>query len=125
MEKEDTQRRFSRIALPFPARLIVETTEVYDIRELANLSIGGCLVPLDAQIAKGASCNITIRLAGGLGNIQVNITGKAVRHDQDYVAIQFTAIAPDDLHHLQNLIRYNAPDPDQIEEEINSHPGIL
>lgn len=125
MEKKHTQRRFSRIALSFPARLIVDNAEVYDIRELANLSIGGCLVPLDAEISKGATCKIIIRLAGGLGNTPVNITGKAVRLDQDYVAIQFTAIAPDDLHHLQNLIRYNAPDPDQIEDEINSHPGIL
>ena len=74
---------------------------------------------------RGQTAIITIRLAGGLGNTPVNITGKAVRHDRDYVAIQFTAIAPDDLHHLQNLIRYNAPDPDQIEDEINSHPGIL
>lgn len=125
MEKEHSQRRFSRIPLPFPARLIVDNTEVYDIRELANLSIGGCLVPLDVEIARGASCKITIRLTGGLGNTPVNIAGKAVRHDREYVAIQFTAIAPDDLHHLQNLIRYNAPDPDQIDDEINSHPGIV
>ena len=121
---EKTRRKFSRIPLNFPARLIVDKTEVYDVRELANLSIGGCLVPLDEEVAKGAPCTISIRLAGGLGNTTININGKAVRHDKDFVAIQFTKIRPEDLYHLQNLIRYNAPDPDKIEEEINNNPGL-
>ena len=121
---EESRRRFSRIPLNFPARLIVDKTEVYDIRELANLSMGGCLVPLDEEVATGTPCTITIRLAGGLGNTSINIQGKAVRHDREFVAIQFTKIRPDDLHHLQNLIRYNAPDPDKIEEEIKNIPGI-
>lgn len=121
---ENSRRRFSRIPLNFPARLIVEKTEVYDIRELENLSIGGCLVALDEEIPKGSKCSITIRLTGGLGNTPINIDGKCVRYDKNYVAIQFTKIRPDDLHHLQNLIRYNAPDPDKIEEEIKKNPGL-
>lgn len=121
---EETRRRFSRIALKLPARLIVDKTEVYDIRELANLSIGGCLIPLDEEVAKGTPCTISIRLAGGLGNTTINIQGKAVRYDKEFVAIQFTKIGPEDLHHLQNLIRYNAPDPDKIEAEIDENPGI-
>lgn len=119
-----TKRRFSRIPLNFPATLIVDSTEVYDIHELANLSIGGCLVPLDQDVVEGTKCTITIRLAGGLGNTPVNVTGEVVRHDKDYVAIKFTKIGPKDLHHLQNLIRYNAPNPDEIEEEIKKHPGL-
>jgi len=119
-----TKRRFSRIPLNFPATLIVDSTEVYDIHELANLSIGGCLVPLDQEVIEGTKCTITIRLAGGLGNTPVNVAGEVVRHDNEYVAIKFTKIGPEDLFHLQNLIRYNAPDPDKIDEEIKSHPGI-
>ncbi len=120
-----TKRRFSRIALNFPATLIVDGTEVYDIHELGNLSIGGCLVPLDQDIIEGTRCTITIRLAGGLGNTPVNVTGEVVRFDNDHVAIKFTHINPEDLHHLQNLIRYNAPNPEQIEEEIKNHPGLM
>lgn len=121
---EKSQRRFSRIPLSFPARLIVDDTEVYDIRELANLSMGGCLVPLEEDIPNGTRCAITIRLAGGLGNTPVNIVGKAIRQDKNYVAIQFTRISPESLYHLQNLIRYNAPDPDQVEEEFSNNPGL-
>lgn len=120
-----TKRRFSRIALNFPATLIIDNTEVYDIHELTNLSIGGCLVPLDEDVIAGTRCTITIRLAGGLGNTPVNIGGEIVRHDNDYVAVKFTKISPEDLNHLQNLIRYNAPDPDRIDEEIKNNPGIL
>ena len=58
---------FSRIPLNFPATLIVDGTEVYDIHELTNLSIGGCLVPLEEEIVEGTKCTITIRLVGGLG----------------------------------------------------------
>lgn len=120
-----TKRRFSRIPLNFPATLIVDGTEVYDIHELANLSIGGCLVPLEQDINEGTRCTITIRLAGGLGNTSVNVTGEVVRYDNEYAAVKFTQINPDDLYHLQNLIRYNAPNPEQIEEEIIKHPGLL
>ncbi|MEE4241304.1 MAG: PilZ domain-containing protein [Desulfopila sp.] len=122
---EKTKRKFSRIPLNFPATLIVANTEVYDIHELANLSIGGCLVPLDEDILEGTRCTITIRLVGGLGNTPVNITGEVVRHDKKYVAIKFTKISPDNLNHLQNLIRYNAPDPDIIDQEILKHPGLV
>jgi len=121
----DTKRRFSRIPLHFPATLIVANTEVYDIHELTNLSIGGCLVPLDEDIIEGTCCTITIRLAGGLGNTPVNVAGEVVRHDRNYIAVKFTRISPGDLYHLQNLIRYNAPDPDMIEEEIQNNPGIF
>ena len=121
---EKTKRKFSRIPLNFPATLIVAHTEVYDIHELANLSIGGCLVPLKEDLPEGTSCTITIRLTGGLGNTPVNIGGEVVRHDRDYVAIKFTRISPDNLGHLQNLIRYNAPDPDVIDKEIAQHPGL-
>lgn len=121
---EMTKRRFSRIPLNFPATLIVDSTEVYDIHELANLSVGGCLVPLDQEVIEGTRCTITIRLAGGLGNTPVNVSGEVVRHDREYVAIKFTKISPEDLFHLQNLIRYNAPNPDTIDEEIKKHPGL-
>jgi hypothetical protein len=72
----------------------------------------------------GTRCAITIRLAGGLGNTQVNATGKVVRYDKEYAAIEFTQISPDDLYHLKNLIRYNAPNPEQIEEEIKNNPEL-
>lgn len=121
---EKTKRKFSRIPLNFPATLIVANTEVYDVHELANLSIGGCLVPLDEDLPEGTSCTITIRLTGGLGNTPVTIGGEVIRHDRDYVAIKFTKISPDNLNHLQNLIRYNAPDPDVIDKEITQHPGL-
>jgi hypothetical protein len=119
-----TKRRYSRIPLKFPATLIVNKTEVYDIHELANLSIGGCLVPLDEDIPEGTQCTITIRLAGGLGNTPVSIGGEVVRHDNEFIAIKFNKISPNALYHLQNLIRYNAPDPDLIDEEIKKHPGV-
>ncbi len=120
-----TKRRFSRIPLKFPATLIVDGSEVYDIHEIDNLSIGGCLVPFQDDVIQGIRCTITIRLTGGLGNTTVNVAGKIVRHDNEFVAIQFTKISPDDLYHLQNLIRYNSPDPEQVDDEIKNHPGLL
>ncbi len=119
-----TKRKFSRIPLKFPATLIVDGDEVYDVHELANLSVGGCLIPLAGNVGEGTPCTITIRLVGGLGNTPVHISGIVVRHDNEFVAIQFTKISPDDLYHLQNIIRYNAPDPDIIDEEISRHPGL-
>ena len=38
--------------------------------------------------------------------------------------IRFDSISPESLFHLHNLVRYNAPDPDRIDEEILHRPGL-
>jgi hypothetical protein len=120
----EDKRRFSRIFFDMPAEFIVADTS-YSIEQIANLSIGGCLLRIKDDLPVGAECKIVIFLNDAQQGLRVEVNGEIVRNDADSVGIKFTRINPDDLTHLQNIIRYNAENPDKISEEIKRHPGLV
>ena len=120
----DDKRRFTRI--PFKVNSKMEAGgRQYCTNELCNLSVGGCLLPVQADIPPGTRCQITIWLNGQINQMNVNVIGQIIRCDPGNIAIKFISIEPESLFHLQNIIRHNAPDPDMVENEISEHPGIL
>lgn len=54
----------------------------------------------------------------------IRIEGEIVRTTPEGLAINFVRIDPESLFHLQNIVKYNSPDADIIESEINKNPGI-
>jgi hypothetical protein len=116
------KRRFSRIIFNVRARFAVGET-VYTVERIVNLSVGGCQLEIDDELEPGAPCKFTVLLPRmGPG---VEVFGEVVRTGNGEASIKFTRIDPENLLHLQNIIRYNAEDPDLIEEEIKSHPGLV
>lgn len=118
----EEKRRFSRVLFDVRARLEVEGA-TYVVERIANLSVGGCLVKIGEDIQSGARCTFTIlldRMAPG-----VDVIGEVLRSIEGEIVIKFTTIDPENLFHLQNIIRYNAENPDNIEEEISEHPGLV
>jgi len=116
------KRRFSRIIFNVRARLVVgEAT--YELERIVNLSVGGCQLEINEQLQTRELCKFTIFLQRmGPG---VEVFGEIVRAGNGEVSIKFTKVDPENLTHLQNIIRYNAEDPDQIDEEIKLHPGLM
>jgi len=57
-------------------------------------------------------------------DVGIEVFGEIVRCDAESVSVLFTSIDPKSLFLLHNLIRYNAPDPEKIENEISEHPGL-
>jgi hypothetical protein len=115
------KRRFSRIFFNVRARLAVDD-KVYTVDRIVNLSVGGCLLEIQDNLPLGEECKFTIllpRMEPG-----VDVFGEIVRMGDGEVSIKFVRITPENLVHLQNIIRYNADNPDVIEEEISSHPGL-
>lgn len=115
------KRRFSRILFNVGGKLSVDDT-VYTVDRISNLSVGGCLLEIGATHLLDRECKFTIllsRMAPG-----VDVYGKVVRVSETELSIQFTRIDPDNLYHLQNIIKYNAEDPEQIEAEIGARPGL-
>ena len=115
------KRRFSRIVFNVRARLTVDEKE-YPVDRIVNLSVGGCLLEVKEDLPLGVECRFTIflpRMAPG-----VEVYGEVVRTGNDGASLKFNRITPENLIHLQNIIRYNADDPQVIEEEIASHPGL-
>jgi hypothetical protein len=117
------KRRFSRVVFPVRARLAVAGA-VYQVEQVVNLSIGGCLLALSGmEIAPGSDCTVTLLLPWMAPGVE--ISGRVARVGPEELSVQFTRVEPEGLFHLQNIVRYNAPDPDLIEAEIRARPGLL
>ncbi len=117
----DEKRRFSRIFFEARAKLMVGGRD-YIIERIVNLSVGGCLLEISENIPLGSVCTCTIFLSGLESGMTVQ--GEIVRVGTGEVSLNFTSIELEDLFHLHNIIRYNAADPEMIEEEIHTHPGL-
>jgi len=117
------RRRFTRISLSMAAELTVADA-VYPFSQIDNLSVGGCSLETTLAIQQGAACRFWLPLEtpAALG---IEVHGKIVRCDGTSMSVQFTRITPESLFHLQNLLRFNAHNPDKIEEEINERPGLV
>ncbi len=98
---------------------------VYTVDEIANLSVGGCQLNIGVEIPSGTECTLRIVLNPADRRLNVDVDGHIVRANDGMVGVQFTSIGPDALSHLQNIIRYNSPDPDKIESEIDERPGLV
>lgn len=119
----DDNRRFTRI--PFTMHTEIEVNDhTYKTKNIINLSVGGCLLPVSIEPKPGTSCRIKITLEGTTDEMAIRIEGEIVRTTPDGLAVKFVRIDPESLYHLQNVIKYNSPDADAIEGEIIKHPGI-
>ncbi len=124
LEVSEEKRRFSRV----PFRVTTEMTAKdvsYSADELTDLSVGGCLLPIETDLPPGTECHLKILLTGTTEELSVHIDGEVIRCTPEAVAIKFVRIDPDSLYHLQNIVRHNAPDPDEVDREIRKHPGLV
>jgi hypothetical protein len=120
----EEKRRFTRIPFKVTGELTVHGV-TYISPEISNLSVGGCLLPIAADLEPGIQCQVKIILSGTSSELSVNVSGEVMRCQPPSVAIKFTHIDLDSLYHLQNIIRYNANDVEKIEKEIEEHPGLV
>jgi len=119
----DEKRRFSRVPFRVKVEMAVNN-RTYTAPEIEDLSIGGCRVPVEADVSEGDPCRVEIFLSGANSELSVKVTGVILRREPGSVAVKFNEIEPDSLFHLQNIIRFNHPDTEKIEEEIDKHPGV-
>lgn len=118
------KRRFTRVTFRVKAEMTVNAV-LYTAEEINNLSVGGCLLPITAGLEPGSACHVRILLSGTSSELRVKVDGNVVRCNHGAVTIKFTHIDPDSLFHLQNIVRYNSPDPDTVEWEIRDHPVLV
>ncbi len=111
------KRRFTRVA--FRVRAILFANDVrYHADEIENISMGGCLLPLDAGPPPGSPCRLRISMTGTTSNLSVEAEGDVIRNLPHAVAIKFTQIPSDSMFHLRNIILYNALDTHKVENEL-------
>ncbi len=117
------KRRFSRISFGVEA-VISAGNRTCHTDTITNLSVGGCLLPVNEIFEPGEACVVTIPIPGTMDDLCVRVEGKVIRFENNEVAVHFISIDPDSLLHLKNIIRYNASDIDQVETELSKHPGL-
>ena len=118
------RRRYIRFPYKMKSELVVQDKK-YAFDEIINLGIGGCLLPVEVNLDPGTPCTLRIILKKTGNEPTVTVDGILVRSERGSVAIKFTRIDLESLHHLQKIARYNSPDPDKVEEEIKEHPGLI
>ena len=119
----EEKRRFTRVSFSVKVELTADNV-LYTAEEITNLSVGGCLLPIEADLEPGTVCLVKILLSGTDTEFLIEVEGNIVRCKSGTIAVRFTRIEPDNLFHLQNIVRYNSPDTDRVEQEISDHKGL-
>jgi len=113
------RRRRSRVDTHITASFT--TPDGKEVRLLVcNISLKGLLAAPEAQVQTGAAGILRITLSP---QAVIEIESKVIRSDESGVAIDFMPMEPESFLHLRNLVRYNAPDADQIDAELK-HPAF-
>ncbi len=100
---------------------VVLKTDVSEIKAGANsldISLKGMFISTDEKIPVGTPCDMEIVLSGTTSRLALNIEGVVARHDKGGLGITFNSMDVDSYLHLKNIVKYNAKDPDAVEEEM-------
>jgi len=89
-----------------------------------NISLKGLYFMPSKWLPLGTECDVTIRFGAGDEAERITASARVVRSDRFGLGVEFTDIDLDSFHHLQNLIRYNAPDVERVEREFSDHIGL-
>lgn len=121
-DEHPTHREFTRVMAD--VKVSVEAAEGSIIQaETQNVSMKGILVLTAQRLPEGASCEVTLHLDHDA--VQIRAHGSVARVYPEGIAIQFDKIdGLESYEHLKNLVRYNATNLEQVEEEIHTHLGI-
>lgn len=104
----EEKRRFNRVFFNVPVA-IKAAGNTYSVHEVANLSVGGCLLEIDANIPVGTECTLAIFVDKKAKGLRIDVKGEVVRNDEPGVAIKFKRMSPDSLSHLKNVVKYSLP----------------
>ncbi len=119
----EERRIFTRLTINPECTITLADKNSFKAEKVVNISIGGCLLEIAGPFTIGEVCLFSIVLHHDAPNLE--ITAEILRSSEKETTLRFIEISPDNLLHLRNIIRFNAENPDKIEEEIYSHPGLL
>lgn len=113
------RRRRSRVDTSIPASFILADGRMVSIA-ICNISLKGLLAEPQPLAQAGATGIVHVELSP---EAVIEIESRIIRSDAAGVAVDFISMEPESFLHLRNLVRYNAPDADQIDAELK-HPAF-
>ncbi len=123
LTEKDDARGFSRV--PVKVRVLVRS-EGIDInsKRSVDLSMNGIFVECDEPLPLGTKCELTLLLDGTDPVIRAECGGVIRRITPEGMAIEFVEMTLESYEHMQNLVRFNAPDLNAVEKEFKEHLGL-
>ena len=123
LPEERDAREFSRV--PVRVRVLVRS-EGIDInsKRSVDLSMNGIFVECAEPLPLGTKCELTLLLDGIDPMIRAECGGVIRRISAEGMAIEFVELTLESYEHLQNLVRFNAPDLNTVENELKEHLGL-
>jgi hypothetical protein len=89
-----------------------------------DVSLNGIYLYGERQFPAGTRCRVTLFVGGRESDVRVEASGHVARVDAQGMAVHFDEVSLDGYQHLKQLVLLNAPDPDQVAEEIDQHVGL-
>ena len=116
------KREFTRVHLTHSVELTVAGQPLPDCT-VRDLSMKGMLVITPARFPLGTPCEAVLTLVAGEAEVRTAGTVAAL-HPEGF-GMEFATIdGLESYIHLRNLVLFNSPDVEKVEEEFQSHSGI-
>jgi len=110
----ENNRRRSRVITHVIAHYLQKGATLYPL-VTQNISLKGMLAKPQPGIHTGELGVVRIELSA---DANIEIECQIIRSDAQGVAIDFMPMDEESFFHLRNLVRYNAPDADEIDAEL-------
>lgn len=98
------RREFTRIRLEVPASLLLYQVDFRHAGAIADISLGGCYIPVPHLLPRGEPCAVQLTTGEGLETEMVELTGIIARTEACGVGIQFTDLSPESRATLERII---------------------
>lgn len=116
MLKQDEHERRQQIRVDFDTQVTVRTDEMtvtYD-GSSRDLSLRSVFIKTDDMLEMNTPCKVEIKLTGLDNELLLFMEGHVVRIGKDGYAIYFDSVDLDSYTHLKNIVKYNAPDSNDM-----------
>jgi hypothetical protein len=102
----------------------IATGERSVVASTRDVSLNGIYLYGERSLPAGTPCRVTLFIGGRESDVRVEASGHVARVDAEGLAVSFDEVSLDGYQHLKQLVLLNAPDPDQVAEEIEQHVGL-
>lgn len=89
-----------------------------------DVSLNGLYLYGERSFPAGTRCQVVLFIGGRESGARVEAVGRVARVDAEGIAVTFEEVSLEGYQHLKQLVLLNAPDPDQVAEEIEQHVGL-
>lgn len=113
-------RRFPRVSLPYPVRVLCEEA-VIEVERGLDVSGGGLALPCHVEIPVGTRCVVGIVLGE---DTTIEAQGVVARSENFELGIELTGIGLEAHDLLRALIRFRAQDPTLVDDEVDRRLGL-